>query len=384
MARGRPRKFNPTIPKHIDQSALPRGIYWDRSGSGRWYVLEDHPEGGRRVARTVAGAGARLSDLHAIMEQRAGGSARGTVDYVTEKFHDSTRFKELAPRTQKDYERYRKIWSELPTKAGPFGKLPVSRLSPPVIQAIVESIAKQGHPTKANHLLRYIRRTFQWGLTHGPCTTNPAAGVSQVREAKTVVVPDLTTYTAVTNFARQRGGLKARTKGSCAPYLWICMEIAYLCRLRGIEVLTLTDAHVLKEGIRTNRRKGSRDGIMAWSPRLRAAVDAAIALRTEANEKRSRPVQLRPEDRPLIVAEDGGPLTKSGLDTAWQRLMKLAVSAEVITEEQRFGLHAMKHRGITDTVGNRKDKQDAGGHRNERMTDVYDHDLPVIQPPKGA
>src|SRR5690606_28435176 len=123
--------------------------------------------------------------------------------------------------------------------------------------------------------------------------------------------------------------------------------------------------------------------IMAWSPRLRAAVDAAIALRTEANEKRSRPVQLRPEDRPLIVAEDGGPLTKSGLDTAWQRLMKLAVSAEVITEEQRFGLHAMKHRGITDTVGNRKDKQDAGGHRNERMTDVYDHDLPVIQPPKG-
>lgn len=31
---------------------------------------------------------------------------------------------------------------------------------------------------------------------------------------------------------------------------------------RGIEVLTLTDAHLLPDGVKTNRRKGSRDNIV--------------------------------------------------------------------------------------------------------------------------
>lgn len=29
MARGRKRKFKPDMPAHIDQAALPRGIYWE-------------------------------------------------------------------------------------------------------------------------------------------------------------------------------------------------------------------------------------------------------------------------------------------------------------------------------------------------------------------
>ena len=384
MPPGRKRKFNPTIPGHIDQTKLPIGIYWDRSGNGRWYVHEVDPEG-RKRAPTVAGPKARLSDLHAIMEQRRGRAVQGTVDFVLDRFHDSTDFKALAKRTREDYARYRTLLSTLPTKVGvPFGQLLVARLTPAVFQRIVESIAAQGHPTKANHLLRYARRTLRWGVNHGHCNHNPAAGVREAREAKKVTVPDLPTYAKVTAFARERGALRGRTRGSCAPYLWICMELAYLCRLRGIEVVTLTDAHVTDAGIVTNRRKGSRDGIMQWSPRLRAVVDAALAIRDAAFRARSRPYPLRPEDRFLVVAEDGGPLTKSGFDTAWQRLMKQAIEAAVLKPEERFGLHAMKHRGITDTAGNRKDKQAAGGHRSERMTDIYDHELPLIAPPKGA
>lgn len=62
MGRGRKRKFNPDIPRHIDQSALPKGVYW---ADGRWYIIEPHPEGGPTRKRTVAYADARLSDLHA-------------------------------------------------------------------------------------------------------------------------------------------------------------------------------------------------------------------------------------------------------------------------------------------------------------------------------
>jgi hypothetical protein len=76
MPLGRPRKHDPTIPRHIDQTKLPRGIYWQKQGAGRWCVFVPHPEGGPATAKTVAGPRARLSDLHAIMEQLAGEDAR--------------------------------------------------------------------------------------------------------------------------------------------------------------------------------------------------------------------------------------------------------------------------------------------------------------------
>jgi site-specific recombinase XerC len=388
MPRGRPRKYNPRIPAHIDQAKIPAGIYWDTSGSGRWYTIERAADG-KPKAKTIAGPKAYLSDLYRIAEQQKG-VAVGTVKAVLDYFHESVDFRALAKRTREDYDRYRAILIALPTKLGTrFGELAVARLTPPVIQRLVESIAQQGRPTKANHLLRYLRRTLRWGVNHGHCPHNPAAGVQQVKEARNVTVPALDGYTRVLQFATERAARQARTRGSCAPYLPLVMELAYLCRLRGIEVLDLTDASVTPEGLLNKRRKGSNDTIVAWSPRLRAVVDAAIALRKRMNTtkdgREKRPTPLRPELRPLIVAEDGERLSKSGLDTAWQRLMRLATDPKeggVIAKEERFGLHAMKHRGITDTAGTRADKQLAGGHKSEAMTQLYDHEVPVVPTPK--
>ena len=43
------------------------------------------------------------------------------------------------------------------------------------------------------------------------------------------------------------------------------------------------------------------------------------------------------------------PLARSTLKTAWQRLIVAAIDAGVIAAEDRFNLHGLKHRGITDT-----------------------------------
>ena len=48
--------------------------------------------------------------------------------------------------------------------------------------------------------------------------------------------------------------------------------------------------------------------------------------------------------------------------------------------EQRFTLHGLKHRGVTDTKGSRKRKQKASGHKSEGMVDLYDHEVPVVEP----
>lgn len=152
------------------------------------------------------------------------------------------------------------------------------------------------------------------------------------------------------------------------------MVLAYAVRLRGIEVNTLTDAHILTEGIRSNRRKGSRDNVTTWTDDLRQAVRWLQSYRQERMEAHSRPIPINADQRPLIVSESGTPLTKSALDSAWQRMIRRAITEGVIEPGQRFALHGLKHRGITDS-----DDKASGGHRSEAMRQLYDHAIPVVQ-----
>ncbi|RPE74662.1 site-specific integrase [Vulcaniibacterium tengchongense] len=390
---GRKRKFKPDIPAHIDQAALPKGIYWE---DNRWYILEPHPEGGRPRKRTVAYASARLSELHAIVETARGEDPRGSVSYITEQFHRSSEFASLAPRTQKDYRWLAQEACSYVLKDGsPLGRYPVDRMTVPMVQRLVESLAMgrpaaglqpalPATPTKANHILRYLRRVFAWGMRHGLCRLNPAKGVRQVAERGDNRMPEPEAFAAVLRFARERGQRMAHTEGSVPPYLWAAMMLAYNLRLRGLEVCTLTDAHADDVGIRSNRRKGSLDNVTRWNAELREAWEFLQDYRRRVTEANKRPVPLRPEQRRVIVSQSGTPLTKSALDTAWQRMITMAIRERVITPDQRFSLHGLKHRGITDTAGNIADKQDAAGHRERRMTQRYNHELPVVEPPKLA
>lgn len=394
MPRGRKRKHNPTIPAHIDQARLPAGIYWDSSGAGRWYVREPSPEG-RTRATTVAGPTARLSDLHAIIESRNGGPARGTIGYVLDQYHDSPQFKKLAASTQRHYNDYRDAIKAYPTSRGPFGEQIVDRLDPPHIRKLIDRIAygtparagkpaMPGYPTKANHWLRYLRGRFSWGIQYGKCKTNPARGVKCVEEKADHRMPDLPTFRAVQAYARACSALGTRKKGRQPPYLWAAMELGYQARLRGIEVLTLTDAHDLEQRLQTNRRKGSRDNLVRKGSLMAEAIAALRQYRTDVWTRRKRQIPIRPEQRPLFVGEDGEPLTRSGFNSAFGRMMRAAVVAGVIAEEARFGLHGLKHRGITDTPGTRAERKDASGHATDAMANLYDHSLPLVEPASDA
>jgi len=154
------------------------------------------------------------------------------------------------------------------------------------------------------------------------------------------------------------------------------MELSYLCRLRGIETVTLSDANELEEGVLTNRRKGSRDNVVRWTP----AWDGAKAYRAKVWARTKAPMPILAERRFIIISAHGGALQKSSLDTTWQRFITKAIEAGAIAEADRFALHDLKRRGITDTPGNRADKQEASGHRDGSMMDVYDHSVPIVAP----
>ncbi len=379
MKRGRKRKLNPDIPKHIDQSSLPRGVYYDARGSGVWYTLYVD-EGGKQHRKNLAGSKATLSELHRLMEERSGVD-RNSLAFLAEQYHQSQKFKSLKKKTQDGYYYARDVLLAIPTKLGkPLGELAARKFTPSMVQRLIDKIAEEGKPSKAAHALRYLRLLMQWGRNRGYVETNPALGIEAPKERKQRRLPEPAVMVNLIQFAQQQGQLTRGEKGACAPYLWCVMEISYLCRLRGIETVTLTDANETPEGVLTNRRKGSRDNIVRWTPRLRAAWDAAKQLRSNIWEKKKMPAPNAAEQRPLIVAAHGGALQKTSLDTAWQRLVTQAIEKGIMTAEQKFGLHDFKRRGITDTEGTRADKQQASGHRSEGMLDVYDLSVPVVNP----
>lgn len=133
-------------------------------------------------------------------QQVAGEDAWGTISYVSARFWESTEFAEKSAATRRNYKYCAQVVREFKTEKGngpPLDRLYIDRLSFPVIQAIVETIAKGrkesapgagdeivASPSKANHLLRYFRVLFGWGMGHGHCKTNPAKGAKQVKERK--------------------------------------------------------------------------------------------------------------------------------------------------------------------------------------------------------
>lgn len=145
-----------------------------------------------------------MSDLHRVMEQLAGIDRR-SLDFVMEQFATSEKFRSLAPATQDGYEKYRTVASDFPTAAGKLGTLAVRGLSAPLMQKIIDKIADQGTPTKANALLRYLRRMFRWAKNRGYCEHNPCAGLEQAKERKRRRLPDDQVLKNLADFARSRG-----------------------------------------------------------------------------------------------------------------------------------------------------------------------------------
>lgn len=383
----RPRIRHHNLPSRIDPNKVPTGLYWDASGKGRWFVFE-LVSGGKKKRVTVAGPQASLSDLHAIVEARDTPAGKGSLRFVLNAFHGSLDFQRLAKRTQSDYKSYAEQLCAYKLRNGvELGDLQVRQITPPAIRNLIDAIAQgrngtPGYPTKANHWLRYLHRALNWGIEFGECVSNPAHGVRKVQERADPRMPDEALFRKVQSFCFARGQRGAREKGSLPAYLWAGMEVAYQARLRGIEVLTLTDAHDLGSELRTNRRKGSRDNEVAKGVLLAEAIDAMRHYRATIWDRRRYPTPLRPEDRYLFVSEDGTPLTRVGWNATWGRMMRMAVEEGVLTQEQRFGLHGLKHRGITDTDGGRDAKKQASGHVTDAMIHLYDHEVPRVEPSK--
>jgi integrase len=334
---------------------LPPYVYLAK---GR-YVFRHYQDGKLGKEVVLCKAGAALSDVWKAYEAVQADAPRRTLAWIIDQYLGSADYKRLALSTQKDYQKYRRHLCEAKLRNGSeFGQVALDSITPGVLRKYMDKRSEKA-VVQANRELAFLSAVFSWARERDIVKTNPAQGVRRnIEKPRDVYVTD-DDYLRVYRLAGER-----------YPYLQPLMELAYLCRMRLAEVLDLTRANLRPEGLHVVRRKGSRDNITLWTPRLRAAVDLALAQPRAC-------VHLDDRRNYLLPGRDGGRLKETTVQTAWHRLIREALERGLA---QRFTIHDLKAKGVTDT--DRADQLAASGHKSQRMLNVYDR-LPQPVKPSG-
>lgn len=332
------------------KNKLPPHVYRDRSR----YAFK--PYLGRVDGRRKYGRPIRLCDLDAsLAEVWQAYEAAVTKDYDTLRwllttYNDSAKFQSLSKDTRRGYSEYLEVICRRPVKGGTFGDVHLSQISRRTVRKYLDSY---GHPVVANRHVQYIKAAWNWALQRysNVPEPNPCLGVDLNREApRDRYVTDLEYRIAHQAAASMR-----------VPYFAPAMELAYLCRARRSEVFGLQQRHLLDDGILLERGKGSKNEIVLWNPRLRAAVEACRAIYPDA------PTPIT--GGYLLHGKTGRRLSKNALDSAWQRVIDKAMDAEKSQPalKESFTFHDLKAKGVSDSS-----RQNAGGHKSKKMQAVYD------------
>ncbi|TPQ24901.1 tyrosine recombinase XerC [Methylomonas koyamae] len=362
-----PRKAK--IPAHIKAAQLPTGVWWAASGKGKW--MFKFKDGDKWRSKRIAGPDATLPQIWRAVEENQKPAPRVvTFASLSLEFQQTPIWRRLAITTQRDYLDCHAQICGTTTKSGALlGDANIAAWTVGVVRQYRDTRGEQS-PSRANKELAYIKRLFAWAYEYEKIAFNPADGVKKLTVKPRQHYAEDKDYFFMLDIAR------------ASPYWYVpvCMELAYRCRMRLAEVLDLTDANDLPEGLLVKRRKNSRDNIVKWTPALRAIWDAAAAKRNRILADRKQPHPIKADQRYLFISErTGDRIQVSSLKTALSRIGQTAEeeAAKRGIDFVRFTFHDLKKKGVTETIG---DKQRASGHRSASMMNIYDLELAVVDP----
>ena len=380
------RKNAKNYPLGIDPKKLPAKCYWKKSPTavvGYWYTKDRI--NGKQVSRRIAGPNATMSELWAIMANESCEIETQSIEWLAQEYMKGERYQNLATKTQESYMWSLKRLRKTKTAIEGVSVAQSNRHAwdTQMIQRMIDTFKKT--PTAAHHTCSYLRLLYNWGLLRGFVDRNPVLKTMELpakRLRQRLPTPDVVAL--IKKEAQRRSKLKSNAKGATMAYVYYSLEIAYLLRLRGIEVITLVDADVLENGVDVTRTKGSEGNITTWDAdgRLRSVIHEAQQTRDAFWKKKRMVTPLDAKKRPIVIGQNGRQVTSSAWQDAWKGLLINLTKEGIITKEQWFGLHDMKRRGITDTKGTKSSKLDATGHSSIQQLNVYDKSK-IEVPPSG-
>ncbi|MAC89694.1 MAG: site-specific recombinase [Maricaulis sp.] len=101
----------------------------------------------------------------------------GTWGGLVRAFKKSPEWRELAPRTRKDYDTRVFDWLKR------MDDVPLERITGPDIFKLRDAAAKKS-TRRANYVIQVMSRVFAWAMPRGLARSNPAAGVSLLKRDK--------------------------------------------------------------------------------------------------------------------------------------------------------------------------------------------------------
>ena len=359
----KPRRKNTNLPKYVTESN-GRIVYRPRVPPQDRAFIETDKSGFLKppirlgsitdTENTILSA---YLTAKSFLESKAG-AERHTLRWIVQQYQASKHFKDLATGSQKRAESLANILDHSITINGQdctLGDLAVTACTMPVVRRLAEKrlddYQAEGHKGNAvvNRQITFLSTAVRWAMNHidGLGLVENPFRIMKFEETPSERYVDDKEYEIQANAAQY-------------DYLPVLFEITYLIASRGAETLDIKlsdiDPNRATGGINVTRRKGSKSNFIEWSDRLYAAYQAATAL-----HKKHKVLQI---DAPLIISSQGRTLTRSGLDSAMQRLKKRMIERGLGTVF--WTLHDLKRKGCSDSNDDR-----IAGHVSPQMRERY-------------
>lgn len=270
--------------------------------------------------------------------------------WLLNEYRQSPQFKKLSATTQRDrFAMIDRIIAYKMKSGKAFGEAEIKRITSGSLRKYLDARERDKAPVSGNRELAIISVAWNWALERDmTLLTNPCQVVKPNQEqARTRYVSE-DEYQAVYDAAPR--------------YIKQGMELAYLCRMRRIEIINATRAQILKEGFDTKRGKGSRDAITEWSDRLSEAVKPSEGVSSIY----------------ILHNDNGQKITEHAFKSAWRRLQAKMPKLGV----EKFNFHDIKAKGVSDVIGGDDEKMDASGHKDRKTMLKYDRKKRVVKPTK--
>lgn len=261
----------------------------------------------------------------------------GSMLWAWEQWLTSKRYLKLADTTKTDYAM---AWKQIDKK---FGARQVETIKSSEVARYIH-VDRADSPRRADIEKAVLSNLFKHAIMLGVCEHNPTLVVQPHGSEASTVMPETLALNALLRWLE--AGSKQR------KVLAYAAEYASLAGNRQVEFLPLVWLRVDDAAgvIRTTRAKqrGKKQGMVIDLIEIKPAMRVLLA-------------KLRALDRNglyLFPTEDGNQYTARGFKTLWQRAVKAAIDAKVITPEQRFNFHSLRryyatmHKSVTGDLPN--------------------------------
>lgn len=301
---------------------LKHGAYW-LVKRGKWTRLGNERDAALAAYARLAAQNA--DGMPALIDAAMPGILKGKAEQTVAQYQVAAR-------------RLKEIFAEFaPEDVAP-------RHVAKMIEAFEES------PAVANRTTTVLKRVFAYALKQQIVDVNPCVGIERLSLASRKRRITRQEYSAIRAHAK--------------PRLRVVMDLCYLTGQRIGDVLSIRRSDLLDDGIYIEQQKTRKRLLVAWTPELKATVEAAKALHG--------PVA----GLWLLKGRQGMPMTYTVAWKDWRAACKAAGVKDA-------NLHDLRAMSGTEAKSQGHDPQALLGHTDARTTRIYlrDHELPVVQGP---